>query len=114
MPEDFPAEIVVRLDTGPEVLAGSTRMKAGSATKMVLNALSLGAMARLGKVHGNRMVDVRVGSEKLRRRACVPSVASDLRFRLFQALGRAGIEIPFPQRDLHIKSGALTDGRPTR
>jgi len=66
---DFPAEIVVHLDTGPEVLAGSTRMKAGSATKMVLNALSLGAMARIGKVHGNRMVDVRVTSEKLRLRA---------------------------------------------
>ena len=66
---DFPAEIVVHLDTGPEVLAGSTRMKAGSATKMVLNVLSLGAMARIGKVHGNRMVDVRVTSEKLRVRA---------------------------------------------
>ncbi len=67
--DDFPAEIVVHLDTGPEVLAGSTRMKAGSATKMVLNALSLGAMARIGKVHGNRMVDVRVTSEKLLHRA---------------------------------------------
>jgi N-acetylmuramic acid 6-phosphate etherase len=67
--DDFPAEIVVHLDTGPEVLAGSTRMKAGSATKMALNALSLGVMARIGKVHGNRMVDVRVTSEKLRRRA---------------------------------------------
>ena len=44
-------------------------MKAGTATKMVLNALSLGAMARIGKVHGNRMVDVRVTSEKLRLRA---------------------------------------------
>ncbi len=65
----FPAEIVVHLDTGPEVLAGSTRMKAGSATKMALNAFSLGVMTRLGKVHGNRMVDVRIGSEKLVRRA---------------------------------------------
>jgi len=67
--EGFPAEIVVHLATGPEVLAGSTRMKAGSATKMVLNAFSLGVMAQLGKVHGNRMVDVRIGSEKLVRRA---------------------------------------------
>lgn len=65
----FPAEIVVHLDTGPEVLAGSTRMKAGSATKMTLNAFSLGVMAQLGKVHGNRMVDVRIGSQKLVRRA---------------------------------------------
>ncbi len=63
------AEIVVVLDTGPEVLAGSTRMKAGTATKMTLNAISLGAMARLGKVHGAAMVDVRVTSEKLRARA---------------------------------------------
>ena len=39
-------------------------------------------------------------------------VASDLRFRLFQGLGRAGIEIPFPQRDLHIKTGAPADERP--
>src|SRR6185503_5858095 len=68
-PADFPADHVVHLDTGPEVLAGSTRMKAGSATKMTLNAISLAAMVRLGKVHGNRMVDLRIGSEKLRRRA---------------------------------------------
>jgi N-acetylmuramic acid 6-phosphate etherase len=66
---DFPADVVVHLDTGPEVLAGSTRMKAGSATKMALNAISLAAMTRLGKVHGNRMVDLRVGSRKLADRA---------------------------------------------
>ena len=63
------AEIVVHLDTGPEVLAGSTRMKAGSATKMTLNAFSLGVMAGLGKTYRNLMVDVRIGSAKLRRRA---------------------------------------------
>src|SRR6185503_2505123 len=68
-PADFPADHVVHLDTGPEVLAGSTRMKAGSATKMTLNAVSLAAMTRLGKVHGNRMVDLRVGSRKLADRA---------------------------------------------
>lgn len=63
------ADVVVTLATGPEVLAGSTRMKAGTATKMTLNALSLAVMVRLGKVHGNRMVDLRAGSEKLRARA---------------------------------------------
>jgi N-acetylmuramic acid 6-phosphate etherase len=68
-PADFPADHVIHLDTGPEVLAGSTRMKAGSATKMTLNAISLAAMVRLGKVHGNRMVDLRVGSRKLADRA---------------------------------------------
>jgi N-acetylmuramic acid 6-phosphate etherase len=68
-PRDFPADVVIHLDTGPEVLAGSTRMKAGSATKMTLNAISLAAMVRLGKVHGNRMVDLRVGSRKLADRA---------------------------------------------
>jgi len=66
---DYPADQVVHLDTGPEVLAGSTRMKAGSATKMTLNAISLAAMVRLGKVHGNRMVDLRTGSRKLVDRA---------------------------------------------
>jgi len=68
-PSELVAGEVVVLDTGPEVLAGSTRMKAGSATKMTLNAISLAAMTRLGKVHGNRMVDLRVGSRKLADRA---------------------------------------------
>jgi N-acetylmuramic acid 6-phosphate etherase len=52
------ADVSIRLDTGPEVLAGSTRLKAGSATKLVLNRVSTLALARLGKVHGNLMVDV--------------------------------------------------------
>ena len=52
------ADLSLRLVTGPEVLAGSTRMKAGTATKLALNTLSTLVMARLGKVHGNRMVDV--------------------------------------------------------
>ena len=54
---------------GPEVIAGSTRMKAGLATKMVLHTLTTGAMVRLGKVYGNLMVDVRPLSAKLRARA---------------------------------------------
>ncbi len=52
------ADVDVRLETGPEPLAGSTRLKAGTATKMALNALSTLVMARLGKVHGNLMVDL--------------------------------------------------------
>jgi len=52
------ADISIRVVTGPEVLAGSTRLKAGTATKMVLNMLSTLSMARIGKVYGNLMVDV--------------------------------------------------------
>lgn len=55
--------------TGPEVLAGSTRLKAGTAQKLVLNMISTATMVRLGKVHGNRMIDVEVSNRKLRRRA---------------------------------------------
>ena len=55
--------------TGPEVITGSTRMKAGSAQKMILNILSTGVMIRLGKVYGNLMVDVKATNEKLRERA---------------------------------------------
>ena len=63
------AEVDIRLLTGPEVLAGSTRLKAGTATKMALNILSTGIMVRLGKVYGNRMVDVAVTNHKLHDRA---------------------------------------------
>src|SRR6185503_12764574 len=54
---------------GPEVLAGSTRLKAGTATKLVLNTLTTASMTRLGKVYGNRMVDLQPRSAKLRARA---------------------------------------------
>ena len=55
-PDD--ADVSIRVVTGPELLAGSTRLKAGTATKLVLNRISTLAMVQLGKVHGNRMVDV--------------------------------------------------------
>ena len=69
--DQAPAEvdIDIRLLTGPELLAGSTRLKAGTVTNMALNILSTGAMVRLGKVYGNRMVDVAVTNSKLRDRA---------------------------------------------
>ncbi len=63
------ADIDIRLLVGPELLAGSTRLKAGTVTKMALNILSTGVMVRLGKVYGNRMVDVAVTNRKLRDRA---------------------------------------------
>jgi N-acetylmuramic acid 6-phosphate etherase len=62
-------DIDIRLLVGPEVLAGSTRLKAGTATKLALNILSTGVMVQLGKVYGNRMVDVAVTNQKLRDRA---------------------------------------------
>jgi N-acetylmuramic acid 6-phosphate etherase len=65
----MPCDIDIRLLTGPELLAGSTRLKAGTATKMALNILSTGVMVRLGKVYGNRMVDVAVTNAKLEDRA---------------------------------------------
>ncbi|MCP9928783.1 N-acetylmuramic acid 6-phosphate etherase [Cyanobium sp. CH-040] len=65
----MPCDIDIRLLTGPELLTGSTRLKAGTATKMALNILSTGVMVRLGKVHGNRMVDVAVTNSKLEDRA---------------------------------------------
>jgi N-acetylmuramic acid 6-phosphate etherase len=63
------ADLVVALATGPEILTGSTRLKAGSATKATLNAITTAAMVRLGKVFENLMVDVRAGSAKLLDRA---------------------------------------------
>ncbi|MEL7359519.1 MAG: N-acetylmuramic acid 6-phosphate etherase [Cyanobacteria bacterium J06560_6] len=69
--EQVPVEVDVdiRLIVGPEVLAGSTRLKAGTVTKLALNILSTGVMVKLGKVYGNRMVDVAVTNSKLRDRA---------------------------------------------
>jgi N-acetylmuramic acid 6-phosphate etherase len=63
------AEIVVRLDVGPEVVAGSTRLKAGTATKLALNQITTSAFASAGKVFGPWMIDLRAGSAKLRDRA---------------------------------------------
>lgn len=63
------ADFDLRLLVGPEILAGSTRLKAGTVTKMALNIISTGIMVRLGKVYGNRMVDVAVTNKKLRDRA---------------------------------------------
>jgi len=63
------ARVVIALPVGPEVLAGSTRLKAGTATKLTLNALTVAAFAQLGKIYGNRMVDLRPRSAKLRARA---------------------------------------------
>jgi N-acetylmuramic acid 6-phosphate etherase len=62
-------DIDIRLLVGPEVLAGSTRLKSGTVTKLALNIISTGTMVRLGKVYGNRMIDVAVTNTKLHDRA---------------------------------------------
>ncbi|HET7873903.1 MAG TPA: N-acetylmuramic acid 6-phosphate etherase [Methylomirabilota bacterium] len=74
------ARVVIALSVGPEALAGSTRLKAGTASKLVLNTLTTAAFARLGRVYGNRMVDLRPRSAKLRARA----------LRLVREIGRVG------------------------
>ena len=61
-------DVVIAPLVGPEVVTGSTRMKAGTATKLVLNTITTGAMVRMGKVHGNLMVDLQVTCEKLQDR----------------------------------------------
>ena len=63
------ADIALTPVTGPEVVTGSTRMKAGTAQKLVLNMLSTGTMIKLGKVYGNLMVDVKASNKKLEERA---------------------------------------------
>ena len=62
-------DLTIAPAVGPEVIAGSTRLKAGTATKIVLNMLTTAAMVRIGKTYGNLMVDVQTGSEKARDRA---------------------------------------------
>jgi N-acetylmuramic acid 6-phosphate etherase len=63
------AELAIVVDTGPEVIAGSTRMKAGTAEKMILNILSTGVMVRLGYVYGNLMVNLHRKNSKLAERS---------------------------------------------
>src|SRR5258707_1961378 len=62
-------DLTIAPAVGPEVIAGSTRLKAGTATKMVLNMLTTPSMIRIGKTYGNLMLDVQIGSEKLKDRA---------------------------------------------
>jgi N-acetylmuramic acid 6-phosphate etherase len=95
-PLESVAEHAIVIETGPEVIAGSTRMKAGTAEKMVLNMISTGAMVRLGFVYGNLMVNLHQKNTKLAARA-VRIVEQVLRVDATQArraLRRAGNEVP--------------------
>ncbi|NEP45416.1 MAG: N-acetylmuramic acid 6-phosphate etherase [Okeania sp. SIO2H7] len=86
------ADVDIRLLTGPELLAGSTRLKAGTVTKMALNILSTGVMVGLGKVYGNRMVDVAVKNKKLRDRALriICDLTEGDRFEAAELLDQSG------------------------
>ena len=90
------AHVAIVTEVGPEVISGSTRMKAGTAQKMVLNILSTGAMTRLGYVYGNLMVNVHQKNEKLieRTMAIVESGAGVSREVARQALRKAGNSVP--------------------
>ena len=67
--KQLPVEIIINPVVGPEVITGSTRMKAGTATKLVLNTITTTVMIKLGKVYGNLMVDLNATNEKLRDRS---------------------------------------------
>jgi len=84
------ADVAIAPIVGPEVVTGSTRLKAGTAQKMVLNMLSTGVMIRLGKTYGNLMVDVQATNAKLRARArrIVVAAVEDARGRRQEAGGR--------------------------
>jgi N-acetylmuramic acid 6-phosphate etherase len=85
-------DVVIAPLVGPEVVTGSTRMKAGTATKLVLNTISTGAMIRLGKVYGNLMVDLRVTNRKLQDRGerILMETLGLERNEAIDLLGRAG------------------------
>lgn len=69
LPDEPPVDVVLRPLTGPEVVTGSTRLKAGTATKLILNMISTITMVKLGKVYGNLMVDLKATNVKLKDRA---------------------------------------------
>jgi N-acetylmuramic acid 6-phosphate etherase len=114
--------IVVR--TGPEVVTGSTRMKAGTATKLVLNTLTTGAMIRLGKTYGNLMVDLRATNAKLvdrgerivmevsgvgreEARAAIDGAGGSVRTAIIMAklgVGREQAESLLAEQDNHLRS----------
>jgi N-acetylmuramic acid 6-phosphate etherase len=101
---DFPIDRIVVLDTGPEVLTGSTRLKAGTATKLFLNRLTTGAMVRIGKVYENRMVDLYLTCDKLRERAIRTT-------REFTGLDREGAVVLLQKMGGSVKTAILAHRR---
>jgi N-acetylmuramic acid 6-phosphate etherase len=99
------ADIAITPITGPEIIAGSTRMRAGTATKLVLNMVSTGVMIRLGYVYGNLMVNVQPTNEKLTDRArriisAITGVSYDEASRLLNEAGAVRTAILMHKRKL--------------
>ena len=122
-PLEQQARIAITPSVGPEVLTGSTRMKAGTATKLVLNSLSTAVMVRTGRVFGNLMVNVQPTNEKLRRRsrrmvAQIAGVGEEAAARLLQEGGsvktavvmqRFGLDREAAERRLDEARGRLRE-----
>jgi N-acetylmuramic acid 6-phosphate etherase len=111
------AERAIVLDTGPEPIAGSTRMKAATAQKLVLNAISTVTMVRLGKVYDNLMIDLAATNEKLRRRALrlvallVPADELRARSLLEAAGGSAKTAVVMGRRGVDAQTARALIGR---
>ncbi|MEU0504213.1 N-acetylmuramic acid 6-phosphate etherase [Nocardia sp. NPDC005998] len=118
------ADVGIEIDTGPEVLTGSTRLKAGTAQKMVCNMLSTAAMVQAGKVYGNLMVDVKPTNAKLIDRArriiaeateADPATAAALldaaggQVKTAIVMRLAGVDAPAARRLLHDADGRVRD-----
>lgn len=106
------ADFGIEIPVGPEVVAGSTRLKSGTAQKMVLNMLTTITMVRLGKTYGNRMVDMRISNEKLAARAArmVAEITGVDFAEAEAALNRAGrntkLAVVMLERSVDVEEGA--------
>ena len=89
------ASLTICVEVGPEVIAGSSRMKAGTAQKMVLNMLSTGSMIKIGKTYQNLMIDVNPTNEKLKDRAIriVAQIANTTHAKAFEVLQKCNWEV---------------------
>ncbi len=103
-------DVLIAVETGPEVVTGSTRMKAGTATKLVLNMISTGAMVHSGKVYGHLMVDLRATNDKLRDRAAriISQITGVDRQQAFTLLDSADNRVK-PALVMHAKNCSLSD-----
>jgi N-acetylmuramic acid 6-phosphate etherase len=105
----IPADIIINPAVGPEIITGSTRMKAGTATKLVLNTLTTATMIKLGKVYGNLMVDLNAVNEKLRDRSLriVMELTGLGRRQAGALLGQAGGKVK-PALVMHFRKATLS------
>jgi N-acetylmuramic acid 6-phosphate etherase len=108
----IPAQIIINPVVGPEVITGSTRMKAGTATKLVLNTLTTATMIKLGKVHGNLMVDLAATNKKLKDRSLriVTELTGLSRAKSTVLLARAGGKVK-PAIVMHFRNTDLATAK---